>query len=56
MGYKALGYVVWNGGKWYLKRKYGVGSSSHRGRNVAVGLAGVAIVALAVGGSRRAAS
>lgn len=23
MGYKVLGYVVWNGGKWYVKRRYG---------------------------------
>ena len=23
MGYKLLGWVVWNGAKWYLRRKYG---------------------------------
>jgi hypothetical protein len=23
MGYKLLGYVVWQGGKWYLRRRYG---------------------------------
>jgi hypothetical protein len=23
MGYKLLGYVVWHGGKWYLRRRYG---------------------------------
>jgi hypothetical protein len=23
MGYKLLGYVVWRGGKWYLRRRYG---------------------------------
>ena len=23
MGYKVLGYVVWQGGKWYLRRRYG---------------------------------
>jgi hypothetical protein len=22
-GYKALGFVVWKGGIWYLKRRYG---------------------------------
>lgn len=23
-GYKALGFVVWKGGIWYLRRRYGV--------------------------------
>jgi hypothetical protein len=23
MGYKLLGIVVWKGGKWFLRRKYG---------------------------------
>jgi hypothetical protein len=23
MGYKVLGYAVWQGGKWYLRRRYG---------------------------------
>jgi hypothetical protein len=23
MGYKVLGFAVWNGGKWYLRRRYG---------------------------------
>jgi hypothetical protein len=23
MGYKALGFIVWQGGKWYLRRRYG---------------------------------
>ncbi len=23
-GYRALGFVVWKGGIWYLKRRYGV--------------------------------
>jgi hypothetical protein len=23
MGYKLLGYAVWQGGKWYLRRRYG---------------------------------
>ena len=22
MGYKVLGYVVWQGGKWYLRRRF----------------------------------
>jgi hypothetical protein len=25
MGYKLLGIVVWKGGKWFLRRKYGSG-------------------------------
>ena len=24
MGYKILGYVVWHGGKWYMKSRLGV--------------------------------
>jgi hypothetical protein len=23
MGYKLLGYAVWQGGKWYVRRRYG---------------------------------
>jgi hypothetical protein len=23
MKYKALGFLVWNGGRWYLRRRYG---------------------------------
>jgi hypothetical protein len=23
MGYKLLGYAVWQGGKWYIRRRYG---------------------------------
>jgi hypothetical protein len=23
MGYKVLGYIVWHGAKWYLRRRYG---------------------------------
>jgi hypothetical protein len=23
MGYKILGFVVWHGGRWYLRRRYG---------------------------------
>jgi hypothetical protein len=45
MGYKILGYVVWNGGKMFLRRRYGhlVPSRSV----VAAGVAGVALVAAA---------
>jgi hypothetical protein len=43
MGYKVLGYAVWNGGKWYLGRRYG-----HLVPSRKVALAGLA--AIAVGG------
>lgn len=52
MGYKLLGYVVWHGGKFYVKRRYGglVPSRS----TVAAGVVGVAIVALVVSDERHA--
>jgi hypothetical protein len=53
MGYKILGYAVWNGAKWYLRRRFGVLASR---RAAAVGIVGVAIAALAVGGARRSSS
>jgi hypothetical protein len=41
MGYKLLGFIVWQGGKWYVRRRYtGVAAKA--------GLAGVG-VALATG-------
>ena len=44
MGYKVLGYAVWQGGKWYLRRRF-----PHGGRNVAiVGGAGLLVAAGAV--------
>ncbi|HEY4094481.1 MAG TPA: hypothetical protein VGM33_03175 [Baekduia sp.] len=49
MGYKILGFAVWNGAKWYLRRRYGVLASR---RAMAVGVVGVAVVALAVGSKR----
>ena len=41
MGYKLLGYVVWNGGKWYARRRYGSIASP---RNLAAG--GVVVAAV----------
>jgi len=38
MGYRILGFAVWHGGKWYLRRRYG-----DRPRRIA-------IAALVVGG------
>ena len=53
MGYKILGYVVWNGGKWYARRRFGVLVSR---KAAAAGIVGVAVAALVVGGSRRTSS
>ena len=49
MGYKILGFVVWNGGKWYLRRRFGMLASR---KALAVGVVGVAVAALAAGGKR----
>jgi hypothetical protein len=53
MGYKILGYAVWNGGKWYLGRRYGHLVPSRRvvvAGLAAVALAGVGAVAIARSG------
>lgn len=51
MGYRLLGFLVWRGGKWYLKRRF-----SGASRKLAIaGLAGTLIAAaLIVGRQRRA--
>jgi hypothetical protein len=49
MGYKILGYVVWNGGKWYVKRRYGGGGGAKR--YAALGVVGLAVAALVVKGA-----
>jgi hypothetical protein len=51
MGYKILGYAVWNGVKFYLSLRY-----SRRKRLAAAGLVGVAVVGLAVASTRKATS
>jgi hypothetical protein len=43
VGYKILGYAVWNGAKWYLRRRY-----AGTAKFAAAGLVGAAVVALAV--------
>ncbi|WP_187368823.1 hypothetical protein [Baekduia soli] len=48
MGYRILGFAVWNGAKWYLRRRYG-GSKKY----LAAGVVGVAVVGLAVAGAKR---
>jgi hypothetical protein len=47
MGYKLLGYIVWNAGKWYARR---------RAREARRGIALAAIVALVLGGVLAAAA
>lgn len=42
-GYKALGFVVWKGGMWYLRRRYGVAKRVGAGTVLAVGLAAGAV-------------
>jgi len=52
MGYKLLGFAVWNGAKWYLRRRYG-GTP----RKVAAGVVvGGALAAGVVAAARQARS
>ncbi|HEU4979133.1 MAG TPA: hypothetical protein VFT42_09590 [Solirubrobacteraceae bacterium] len=53
MGYKLLGYVVWNGAKIFLRRRYGH-LVPPRGALIG-GLAGVAALAVVMG-ARKASS
>lgn len=47
-GYQALGYAVWSGAKWYLRRRYG-----DTPRRLALGaLVALALGALLLGGRR----
>ncbi|MTD43406.1 hypothetical protein GKE82_03575 [Conexibacter sp. W3-3-2] len=50
-GYELLGFAVWHGAKWYVRRRYGWLVPSRR--VVAAGVVGGAIVAIAVAESRR---
>jgi hypothetical protein len=52
MGYKLLGMVVWNGAKWYLRRKVDVGT----GQKVAAVAVSAAMIAGAVAVGRHTAS
>ncbi len=45
MGYKALGFIVWQGGKWYARRKMGTTSSKLAIAGLAAALVGGAIAA-----------
>ncbi len=46
MGYKVLGYAVWQGAKWYIRRR---APGSHPKLNAKLALVGVAGAALAGG-------
>jgi hypothetical protein len=52
MGYKILGYAVWHGGKFYVKRRFGGGGSSPAKRYAALGLLAVGVGALVVKGAQ----
>ena len=43
-GYKILGYAVWQGGKWYVRRNYGKFLPSRRVAAIAVGVVAAATV------------
>ena len=50
MGYKLLGFIVWQGGKWYLRRRM-----SGARRKLALGVVSAFIVAGVVAAGRQAA-
>jgi hypothetical protein len=49
MGYKILGYVVWHGGKWYMKSRLRLLFSR---KALAAGAVGAGVAVLVVRGSR----
>jgi hypothetical protein len=49
MGYKILGFAVWHGAKWYVRRRLGVFGSR---KALAAGAVGAGVVVLVVRGSR----
>jgi hypothetical protein len=53
MGYKILGFVVWNGAKWYLRMRARAVASP---KTLAAGAVGLGIVALLLGGRRASSS
>jgi hypothetical protein len=44
--YKALGFVVWKGGMWYLRRRYGGAGRVGAGALMAAGAAAAAVAVL----------
>jgi hypothetical protein len=51
MGYKALGFVVWQGGKWYLRRRF-----SGTKRKIVIAGLGVAVAGGMLAASQRQSS
>lgn len=49
-GYQILGFLVWHGARWYLRRRYGRFVPSRR--VAAAGLVGAAVAAIAVAQTR----
>jgi hypothetical protein len=49
-GYRLLGFAVWNGGKWYLRRRVAVRRVALKGALAAGGLAGAAALAKRLAG------
>jgi hypothetical protein len=49
MGYKILGFAVWHGVKWYMKRRLGVLGSR---KALAAGAVGAGVAVLVLRGSR----
>lgn len=50
-GYEVLGFAVWHGARWYVRRRYGWMVPSRK--VVAAGVVGSAIVAIALAEARR---
>jgi hypothetical protein len=52
LGYKLLGFAVWQGAKWYLHKRF-----PHAQRNLAIaGVGGLLLAAVAVGATRQRSS
>jgi uncharacterized membrane protein YhfC len=50
MGYKVLGFAVWQGGKWYVRRRYGGAA-----RKLAIGALAAVVIAGLLAAQRRSA-
>ena len=50
LGYQALGFAVWKGAKWYLRRRYGDAPR----KIAAAGVVALVIAAVLLGGRRLA--
>jgi hypothetical protein len=44
-GYRVLGFAVWQGGKWYVRRRVAVRRMALKGALAGAGLAGIALLA-----------